>query len=353
MAKNTKNELTRRALYRQMREIEGVSIESLDDGKECLTINADFDRINLLLRIEEFVEYVKGNGETLTNFNRMSWGNEDKRPLFDALDNLQRFLSIYDKRLFYGFYVDAFYGVVKDLGWPQIESRSPDVQVNADFTLGEFFNRLIVILHQRVNTRDFKERVRKAEAESKRGIKEAKSYVSKLFRCHARLLVVRIDIRYRTEFAQHARDLLPRFNEDLRIFKRGMRRSIRHKVFDSLVGYVQAIEYGMVIGHHSHFLLFFNGDKRRNDGFLAKEIGSHWREITQQDGAWFSSNLHRETRNRPNYILGMMHRSEVISREILYNRVVVYLFKRSQLLRYRLTENQRRLFKGKAPKCVR
>jgi len=339
--------LTRKDLHRAMGDFERFGHDIGEDGQSALVIKDDHSVIHFLDRVEEFVELVEEDGAPLVDFR--SYGRKGRRDtiLLAVYRLLPRILEIFDERLFYSLRVDVFFTCIKELGWPSIVSASPADQITADHSLGEYFNALIAAVHKQVNGRDFRERLRKAEFGVEREFTKAKAYLSQLFRHHARLLVIRIDLRYRTDLAQHQGDLLQRFQDDLMVFKRGMRRSRRHSVFKGLVGYVQAMEYGAIIGHHTHLLLLFDGSVRRNDSFVAKQVGEHWRTLTDNDGDWFSSNLHKELRNRPEFAIGMVHRADLDARHMLNNKVVAYLFKRSQLLRFRYSKKSKLFFKGK------
>lgn len=340
-------ELSRKDVYQTMRELEWYECSVNGDGQINKLLNQDaFFSAWLLDKIEDFVDHVAKNASPLMDFLGRSFGRVNK-VLSDAYRQMPSFLKLYDEKAVYRSRVNLFFKTVNELGWPSIFCASASVYVTSEYTQGEYFNKLIARIHEEVNGRAFREHERLANLKFDRQARFYMDYVDWLFeKKRSRLLVVRIDLRYRAEVIRGQSYMLERFRSDLEKFSHAMSASRGYKQFKDLVGFIRAIEFGMISGHHAHFLLFFDGSKRCRDGYIAEEIGKLWLKITNNDGAWFSTNLHKKSRNRPDYVLGMINRSDLAKRAILNNKVVKYFFKRSQVLRYRLSPGMKHFTRG-------
>ena len=112
-------------------------------------------------------------------------------------------------------------------------------------------------------------------------------YMSYLLNKHPRALIVRVDIKIKTEFAHLVNiktfyDFMDDFND-----KVGRKRGC----FEHLRGHAWAIEQGVETGGlHCHLLLIYNGDKLQNDWFLGDAVGKCWVEITDDIGTYYNCN---------------------------------------------------------------
>lgn len=111
-------------------------------------------------------------------------------------------------------------------------------------------------------------------------------YVNQLLHHYSRLLVVRVDLSY----APDQRHLIgiERVKSDLSILLNKI--SNKDKSFSGLQGYAWALEQGEIKSYHCHLLLIYDPSKRKNDWYLANEVGLLWKDITQQQGIFYSCN---------------------------------------------------------------
>lgn len=137
-------------------------------------------------------------------------------------------------------------------------------------------------------------------------------YVSDLLNDHARVLIVRVDLKIKSEFAHTVS--IDSFND----FMNDLRDDIGRKrgCFKHLRGHAWAIEQGVDAGGlHCHLSLLYNGDKRWKDWYLADAVGKHWVEITEGIGWYFNCNT---TEQKQEYqrlgilVIGMTHRENTI-----------------------------------------
>ena len=111
-------------------------------------------------------------------------------------------------------------------------------------------------------------------------------YMKQLLHHYSRLLVVRVDLSYAAD--QRHFIGIERAKSDLGILLNKI--SNKDTCFFGLQGYAWALEQGADKGYHCHLLLIYDPSKRKNDWYLANEVGSLWKDITQQQGIFYSCN---------------------------------------------------------------
>ncbi len=153
-------------------------------------------------------------------------------------------------------------------------------------------------------------------------------YMNYYLNKHARVLIVRVDIRIKMEFAHlvdvetfqgFMNQLMKVIQRDREIEKERKAGKIADKgkgCFEDLRGYAWATEQGVDNGSlHCHLLLIYNGDKRQQDWYLGDAVGKKWLEITE--GLGYSTNGNTSERKQ-NYKrqgtlgIGMIHRDNTI-----------------------------------------
>ena len=150
--------------------------------------------------------------------------------------------------------------------------------------------------------------------------------INRLFERHSRLLVVRVDLKYRQEFAS----MIPL--EAVQLHRDVFFHDCRHvqSVFGNLVGYAWGLEYGdgNDSGYHLHCLFFYNGDYRHEDISIGMAIDELWQKVTYDMGLVHISNLDKERLSRNGFLgIGMIHRSDEQLRFNLVSRVAAYVAK--------------------------
>lgn len=150
--------------------------------------------------------------------------------------------------------------------------------------------------------------------------------INRLFEHHSRILVVRIDLRYRKE----VHDIIPfevvQMHRDQLL---GDRR--RHpEVFHGFLGYAWCLEYGeQEGGYHYHLLAFYNGAVRKDDIGIGMAISDLWSTITNDCGQCYISNFDKAKLEREGCLgIGMIHRNDVTLRVNLIEKVAAYITKK-------------------------
>lgn len=163
------------------------------------------------------------------------------------------------------------------------------------------------------------------------------TYVNTLFKQHAKLLVIRVDLHYNTQVT--AETALADRERYLRAAKRK---------FEHLLGYVWKLEYGASRGFHYHMCFLFNGAKRQGDITLGRLLGELWVELTE-DGSYHNCNARRgkyQSYNRDG--LGNIPYSDLARRDNLLF-ALDYLTKHDEAVLAELPERYRTFGKMELP----
>ena len=187
---------------------------------------------------------------------------------------------------------------------------------------------------------------------ARRNQAELTKLINRHFERTSRILVIRIDLRYRQEVVNtlsietvllHRKQLL----ED--------RRS-HPKVFKGLLGYAWCLEEGEFEGgYHYHLLALYDGADHQEDIGIALAIRDLWSSITNGDGQCYISNFDKEKLNEQGCLgIGMIHRNDRDLRINLIEKVATYLTKSSTVFTIRsnsTTSGEFRTFgKSRMPK---
>lgn len=163
---------------------------------------------------------------------------------------------------------------------------------------------------------------------AKRNSESITNLVNGLFHDYSRILVVRVDLKYRSEIAANIPiELIQQHREALLADRRG------YPVFDGLIGYAWGLEYGEVgEGWHIHLLAFYDGSNRRDDIGLGLGIVNLWHGITGGLGYGYVSNFDKEKFAAKGELgIGMIHRFDGQLRINLIERVAAYITKKSAI----------------------
>jgi len=145
------------------------------------------------------------------------------------------------------------------------------------------------------------------QRQEKRNRKSLFEYLTKLTRHYSRLLFVRVDLGIQYEHQSTV---------DIELFNFYLHKLLKRvhdqsTCFKDLQGYAWAIEQGEKKGYHCHLLLIYDGHKHQNDFGLASMVGECWKEITEDQGYFFTSNTSEyKSRLEQKGVLGigMIHR---------------------------------------------
>ena len=150
-------------------------------------------------------------------------------------------------------------------------------------------------------------------------------YINRLFDIYSKILVIRVDLSYSSEFASKS---------TITDLKSDITRLLEHRrskpdLFKCMVGYIIKYEQGEKKGPHCHAVFFFDGQLAQHDEFISEMIGNYWSQsVTPGRGIYY--NCHRRKYLYPKLGIGMIHYSDDIKRQSLLCNVIGYLTKPEQ-----------------------
>ena len=161
---------------------------------------------------------------------------------------------------------------------------------------------------------------------AKRNLIELAKLINRLFDHYSRILVVRVDLRYRKEVSKSISIETAQLHRKLLLED----RRIHSNEFAGLLGYAWGLEYGEKEGgYHYHLLALYNGAERRDDIGLGMAICDLWNSITDGCGQCYISNFDKAKMASEGKLgIGMIHRDDVQLRRNLIEKVASYITKK-------------------------
>jgi len=335
-------------------DCEGVSSLIVEDLGEIPLLRVEESLLLDLRRIERMMRCLEMSQEIelFTCFRgRDAMRLKATRLGSDFVSNLRQGVSKFD----YHFpvhemnpYIEVFYKCINRLeesfmlnGWEGL--------INEDaLRFSEKMNSLVCFARCEMSGKAFKKIKGKFDKASKKRSESLNIYIDALFEKHSRLLVVRVDLSYRSDF--FSKD--DGFDEKLALVKSHwaeMQKNLyKGKPVDDLLGFACKLEYGQLKGFHLHLLLFYNGSVRRQDGVLARMVGEHWRDsVTANAGTYFNCNAVKAKYRHLG--IGMINFDQAEHLDALKRRVASYLTKVDYWVRLSPGKG-RAFFRGNMPK---
>jgi hypothetical protein len=206
---------------------------------------------------------------------------------------LNHWIERYREGARYSAHVEAFHDASKDLGILGGRKRFwfgelGDSDVHHDKSYAEWFNELIAKIHERCQSRKFRERMRLLEIHRQRSIDNVTAFEQKLF-CPetgwARWLVIELTLKYESKYRGSIT-----LDDVIKHRDTFFRSRNYNNLMSCIKAYVWAIEEGEDTGFHLHVILFclpFTKDDER----LANQIGDYWEDVvTEGRGRYWNSN---------------------------------------------------------------
>lgn len=162
--------------------------------------------------------------------------------------------------------------------------------------------------------------------DARRNLSSLTKLINRLFERHSRLLVVRIDLRYKKDVAL----AVPLEIAQMHRAQLLADRRISPEVFNGMLGYAWGLEFGeQEGGFHYHFLAIYNGAERRDDVGIGMAIRDLWDRITGGYGQCYISNFDKDRLAKQGCLgIGMIHRNDVQLRINLNEKVAAYITKK-------------------------
>lgn len=271
---------------------------------------------------------------------------------------LNGWLERYREGTRYSPHIEAFHDACKELGiigkrrfWFG-EPGDTDTQHNKPYT--DWFNGLIVKIHEHCQSRKFKERERLLKIHVQRNIDNVTAFEQELFSDEvgwARWLVLELTLKYESKYRGSI--TLDDVIKHRDTFFKARRYN---NMMSCIKAYVWAIEEGEDTGFHLHVVLFCP-PVTKDDERLANQIGDYWADVvTQGKGAFHNSN---RADLKPSYEMyghgigvGLIEHSNRKMRGSLLENLL-YLAKAEQQLQIRTEGNVHTFGMSGVPKKVR
>lgn len=324
------------------------------DGGNGMNLSKEFEThhhfIRGLTNIEAFVE--KALTKSYPAFKMLTMQSGEQR--FKSFESLSKnFLAVhgyfnaatpdYD----YSANVELFIRCFSSMGLAEKAFTDPLSPVGGDDhpkLQYELFNELIEFIRTEGKKPKYKSQVAMKKYKPIRRVRSTEQYFEKLFDKYGRLLILRIDLGYRKDYAQHV--TLEQTKADLKHFLDNKRCNM--SLFKNWVGYIWKLEWAQDKLYHWHFIAIYNGNKVQNDIHWAFQLGEYWKNvITKGNGGYFNCNSRKEWYYELG--IGKISRTDLVKRGVLMRKVVGYLAKSDQFLLARSLRNCHCFDKGNAP----
>lgn len=210
-----------------------------------------------------------------------------------------------------------------------------------------FLNKFMEALREKLCDPVIRREISRQRWDAEKSYRHTRSYVNMQFERCARLVVVRVDLGYKTGCS-------PDFKAAICDLKRFISNQRHNRLFFALKGHVVKVEFGIDHGFHFHLLLFFDGSKRSNnsDVHLAQKIGEYWQDvITSSRGRYWNSNAEKKKFAFIGRLgIGTIHATDFNAREnLLY--IVKYLCKKEQFCKPIASPKSKLLRRGLMPRA--
>jgi hypothetical protein len=197
------------------------------------------------------------------------------------------------------------------------------------------------------NTAEFKTAIQKSRRSCNKNYKNFISYLIQLFKKNGRILGIRVDFGYkkRSNFDAAGADVP---YEEAKRHREAVVDEIRKRFEEVLLGYVWKFEYGLLKGYHTHFLIFLDGSKVREDVTIVKMLGARWNdEISEGKGTYHNCNAKKESYRFCG--IGMLYHDDP-NVWVGLEKIATYLTKPDHYVRLNMPGNDHALGKGGPPK---
>jgi hypothetical protein len=258
----------------------------------------------VLIEIERFVKTVMERGGAYLP----GWNHGQRRDYCDGiLTQIPSLLAFFEPEHEYSEHIEAFWQACEKVGL--LNCGYPTTMVEQLFSPGKdsapVVEELVLWILHFAYSPYFNRRAsdRRYEQEMKRI--RLNTYSSSILAKYARTLVLRVDFGYRKGAMIDVADVYFHLDRLLSMIHR------RLGVFQNMVGYAICVEQGETRGYHLHFALFLPGHLHQRDGYLVKQLGGLWSQISDGLGTHHSCNAKKKVYEAMGKRgVGMIHRDD-------------------------------------------
>lgn len=214
--------------------------------------------------------------------------------------------------------------------------------------ISDMMNRIVDHIRARMGDEAFKSTIRNHERAVNQNRKSLVGLVDAVFRRHAKVLVVRLDLSY-LKSSLMSLDQQNQSCEDVVRHREKLLADVRKMFKGKLISYIWKMEYGPMRGYHYHTFFFLDGSQCMQDIVIAKMIGEHWAKVvTEGSGSYFNCNANKKS--YPALGIGMISYDDWGKINNLKNRSLEYVVKADYYVRALACVKIRTLGKGATPK---
>jgi hypothetical protein len=271
------------------------SVEQGEKG-EVISPFAYRDHVESLFFIERYVDKVlKTNSSPFAisvnkNGVRTFKANHLGAAGFDLLSKIFQISFIREILPSYRFCpnVELFYSELEKIG---VLFEHPGFVGKDGRLQAEVFNDFADRLRKESRFEPYRLEVKRRKERANENHRSVVQYVNGLFYRYARLVVVRVDLAYKTD--------VKRFLDMKTVLghREKLLNAIRKndELNGKYVGYVMSLEWGRAKGgYHFHCFFFFDGSKSRQDISLGDFVGNVWvKEVTEGLGCYYNCNRNK------------------------------------------------------------
>lgn len=259
---------------------------------------------------------------------------------YQLFKHLTLFTQVYDGSLEYSARIKLFASIRLKVNY-SINFHSYDILEHVD---DQSLSKIRELFHQGSELIEQEDTKRQKNCQD--NITALSEYINLLLTHYARLMVVRVDVKYLLD-AQPLVDIY-RFKKDMHYLCKQIGQ--HRKCFKNLQGFAWSMEQGEKEGgYHSHLLLIYDANAHYNDFTMGQEVGKLWKKITKEQGCYFicnDSKRIKELDKKGICGLGLVARGDAAKQKNVL-KAASYLVKDSQHLCIKLSPNMRTFGKGK------
>lgn len=178
----------------------------------------------------------------------------------------------------------------------------------ADFC--EDLNNFVRQYRMIITSNDFKAIVRRRKRAAHKNYQTLTNLVSDLFAFRSRLLIVRLDLYYPSDFAgtelTGVTVAAERIAKDRTAFIHSLERS---SISRYLLDFAWKVEFSERKGFHFHWLFIFDGAKVRQDIPMGRRLGELWEQVIGYKAVYWNCNAEKHRYDLPG--LGMGSRGDI------------------------------------------
>ncbi|CAM4348427.1 hypothetical protein F901_02015 [Acinetobacter dispersus] len=199
-------------------------------------------------------------------------GYRDETLVIELIQIIEAFRLCYQEEYYYSPLIRDFIKVSNLIDVLSLEMQSSNLYYVISKNLTDIRSALICSYHLSV------QEIQNYRLQEVKNTESLREYLSDLFNHYARLLVVRLDLKYN----KNVRDQISieLFSQHVEILRN--RISNKDGCFKGIEGFAWALEQGADLGgYHCHLLLLYQGAEHQNGFRLGKMVEAKWQEITQ------------------------------------------------------------------------